>query len=160
MRISEWSSDVCSADLATTRKGPKRTAAGRSRISVRKPADFCWSRHQTMVWFSETAMASAPAVRSDLLHLSWRGSCRKLGMNCHPEPRLGIKEVDDGIWLVTFMQYDLGYIDLEQKPCNPSTTRSARGCHSCLRYSPLPMSPGRTTAALAVPARNSDVSGQ
>jgi transposase InsO family protein len=29
--------------------------------------------------------------------------------------RLGIKEVDDGIWLVTFMQYDLGYIDLEQK---------------------------------------------
>src|SRR3546814_7863945 len=79
-----------------------------------------------MVWFSETAMASAPAVRSDLLHLSWRGSCRKLGMNCHPEPRLGIKEVDDGIWLVTFMQYDLGYIDLEQKPCNPSTTRSAR----------------------------------
>ena len=29
--------------------------------------------------------------------------------------RLGIKEVDDGIWLVTFMHYDLGYIDLEQK---------------------------------------------
>ena len=29
--------------------------------------------------------------------------------------RLGIKEVDDGIWLVSFMSYDLGYIDLEQK---------------------------------------------
>ncbi len=29
--------------------------------------------------------------------------------------RLGIKEVDDGIWLISFMQYDLGYIDLEQK---------------------------------------------
>jgi transposase InsO family protein len=29
--------------------------------------------------------------------------------------KLGIKEVDDGIWLVSFMQYDLGYIDLEQK---------------------------------------------
>src|SRR5262249_19428546 len=28
---------------------------------------------------------------------------------------LGIKEVDDGIWLVSFMEYDLGYIDLEQK---------------------------------------------
>jgi transposase InsO family protein len=28
--------------------------------------------------------------------------------------RLGIKEVDDGIWLVTFIDYDLGYIDLEQ----------------------------------------------
>ena len=29
--------------------------------------------------------------------------------------RLGIKEVDEGIWLVSFMAYDLGYIDLEQK---------------------------------------------
>ena len=29
--------------------------------------------------------------------------------------RLGIKEVDDGIWLVTFIDYDLGYIDLEQR---------------------------------------------
>lgn len=28
---------------------------------------------------------------------------------------LGIKEVEDGIWLVSFMHYDLGYIDLEQK---------------------------------------------
>ncbi len=31
-----------------------------------------------------------------------------------------------------------------RKPCNPSTTRSARGCHPCLRYDLLPMSPGRT----------------
>jgi hypothetical protein len=30
------------------------------------------------------------------------------------------------------------------KPCNPSTTRSARGCHPCLRYVVLPMCPGRT----------------
>jgi transposase InsO family protein len=29
--------------------------------------------------------------------------------------RLGIKEVDEGIWLVSFMHYDLGYIDLEQR---------------------------------------------
>ncbi len=29
--------------------------------------------------------------------------------------KLGIKEVDEGIWIVSFMQYDLGYIDLEQK---------------------------------------------
>jgi transposase InsO family protein len=32
---------------------------------------------------------------------------------------LGIKEVDDGIWLVSFMHYDLGYIDLEQKTLQP-----------------------------------------
>ena len=28
--------------------------------------------------------------------------------------RLGIKEVDDGIWIVSFLHYDLGFIDLEQ----------------------------------------------
>ena len=33
--------------------------------------------------------------------------------------KLGIKEVDDGIWLVSFMHYDLGYIDLEQKTLQP-----------------------------------------
>jgi hypothetical protein len=32
---------------------------------------------------------------------------------------LGIKEVDDGIWLVSFMNYDLGYFDLEQKTLQP-----------------------------------------
>ena len=29
--------------------------------------------------------------------------------------RLGITEVDDGVWLVSFMHYDLGYIDREQR---------------------------------------------
>jgi hypothetical protein len=42
---------------------------------------------------------------------------------------LGLKEVDDGIWLVSFMQYDLGYFDLEQKTLqpldNPFGTRSS-----------------------------------
>ena len=32
---------------------------------------------------------------------------------------VGLKEVDDGIWLVSFMHYDLGYIDLEQKTLQP-----------------------------------------
>ena len=40
---------------------------------------------------------------------------------------LGIKEVDDGIWLVSFIRYDLGYIDLEQRTLqtidNPFGTR-------------------------------------
>jgi hypothetical protein len=33
--------------------------------------------------------------------------------------RLGIKEVDDGIWLVSFAHYYLGYFDLEQKTVQP-----------------------------------------
>jgi len=32
---------------------------------------------------------------------------------------VGLNEVDDGVWLVTFMHYDLGYIDLEQKTLQP-----------------------------------------
>ena len=32
---------------------------------------------------------------------------------------VGIKEVDDGIWLVSFMDYDLGYIDLEERTLQP-----------------------------------------
>ena len=30
-----------------------------------------------------------------------------------------VKEVDDGIWIVSFMHYDLGFIDLEQKTLQP-----------------------------------------
>ncbi|WP_028000517.1 IS481 family transposase [Sinorhizobium arboris] len=41
--------------------------------------------------------------------------------------KLGIREVDEGIWLVSFMHYDLGYIDLEQRTLqtidNPFGTR-------------------------------------
>jgi hypothetical protein len=33
--------------------------------------------------------------------------------------RLGIKEVDEGIWIVSFMSHDLGFIDLEQKILQP-----------------------------------------
>jgi hypothetical protein len=33
--------------------------------------------------------------------------------------KLGIKEVDDSIWLVRFMHYDFGYFDLEQKTLQP-----------------------------------------
>jgi transposase InsO family protein len=33
--------------------------------------------------------------------------------------RVGIKEVDEGIWLVSFMTYDLGYIDLEARTLQP-----------------------------------------
>ena len=35
------------------------------------------------------------------------------------EQTVGIKEVEDGVWLVSFMHYDLGYIDLEQRTLQP-----------------------------------------
>lgn len=33
--------------------------------------------------------------------------------------RVGIRQVDDDVWLVSFMHYDLGYIDLEQRTLQP-----------------------------------------
>jgi len=58
--------------------------------------------------------------------------------------RLGIKEVDERIWLVTFIDYDLGYIDLEQKTLQPLDNPLGQGCHPFHRYVLSPMSPGRT----------------
>jgi len=36
---------------------------------------------------------------------------------------VGVKEVDHGICLVSFMDYDLGYIDLEEKTLQPLENR-------------------------------------
>ena len=56
--------------------------------------------------------------------------------------KLGIKEVDEGIWLVSFMHYDLGYFDLEQKtlqtprqPVRHEVVTYVLGtfCYPCLR---------------------------
>ena len=32
---------------------------------------------------------------------------------------VGVKEVDHGIWLVSFMDYDLGFVDLEERTLQP-----------------------------------------
>ena len=58
--------------------------------------------------------------------------------------RLGIKEVDDGIWIAASCITISASSISNRKPCNPSTTPSAQGCHPCLRYVSLPMSPVRT----------------
>jgi hypothetical protein len=42
---------------------------------------------------------------------------------CRLSPEIAVsraaQEADDGIWLVSFMSYDLGFIDLEQKTLQP-----------------------------------------
>ena len=48
--------------------------------------------------------------------------------------RVGIKEVDEGIWIVSFMHYDLGYIDLEQKTLQPLDNPFGARLSPCLRY--------------------------
>src|SRR6202158_1690380 len=57
---------------------------------------------------------------------------------------IGLKEVEEGIWLVSFMDYDLGYVDLEEKTLQPLDNPFAPKCYPCSRYVLLPMCPGRT----------------
>jgi hypothetical protein len=33
--------------------------------------------------------------------------------------RLGLKEVDEGVWIVSFIRYDRGFVDPEQKTLQP-----------------------------------------
>jgi transposase InsO family protein len=54
--------------------------------------------------------------------------------------RLGINEVDDGTWLVSFMHYDLGYFDLEQRTLQALDNPFGPRLLPMLRYVPLPMS--------------------
>jgi hypothetical protein len=57
--------------------------------------------------------------------------------------RVGIKEIqiDEGIWTVSFTQYDLRHIDLEQKSLQPIDNPFGSGCYLCLRNKLFPMSP-------------------
>ena len=48
--------------------------------------------------------------------------------------RLGIKEVDDGIWLVSFMHYDLGYLGGTKDLATARQPVWSEARHRCLRY--------------------------
>ena len=66
--------------------------------------------------------------------------------SCLAGQAVGVKEVDDGIWLVSFMDYDLGYIDLEEKTLQPLDNP----------FGPkvLPMSQERSVTYVSGPDRN------
>src|SRR5213075_1117666 len=57
---------------------------------------------------------------------------------------VGIKEVSDKIWLVTFMHYDLGFFDHETCRLEPVANPFEPKVSPCLRYKPLPMYPEYT----------------
>ena len=45
--------------------------------------------------------------------------CREFGISRKTSHAVGVKEVDDGTWLVSFINYDRGYIDLEERTLQP-----------------------------------------
>ena len=52
---------------------------------------------------------------------------------------VGVKQVSDRVWLVTFMQYGLGYFDDETCRLEPIDNPAARKCYLCLRNELSPM---------------------
>lgn len=49
---------------------------------------------------------------------------------------VGIKEVQDKIWLVSFMNYDLGILMMRHADWNLWTILLVQKCYPCLRYRP------------------------
>jgi hypothetical protein len=65
----------------------------------------------------DSAGQSLKAVAPDTSRFACAHGFRRFSVRAGQ--KLGIKEVDDGIWLASFMHYDLGYFDLEQKTVQP-----------------------------------------
>jgi hypothetical protein len=97
-------------------------------LAMKRPADVYEPSARTYHGLSEVEY---PFHDRDILVTSCGRICmhrKKINISTvMAGQRLGIKEVDDGIWLVSFMHYDLGYIDLEQRTLqtidNPFGTR-------------------------------------
>jgi hypothetical protein len=53
------------------------------------------------------------------LFLSLKGQLFRKTASIFAGQAVGIKEVHDDIWLVSFMDYDLGYFDLETRALEP-----------------------------------------
>ncbi len=88
-------------------------------LAMKCPPKSMWAQHAAMTvcptsptHFTTATSSSPPAVDLPAPQEDQR-------LTVLAGQRLGIKEVDDGIWLVSFMHYDLGYIDLEQKTLQP-----------------------------------------
>jgi putative transposase len=50
--------------------------------------------------------------------------------------RVGVKQVSEHVWLVTFMEYDLGYFDDETCRFGPIDNPFGRNCYPCPRNGP------------------------
>jgi hypothetical protein len=85
-------------------------------------------------------------------HHDWTAVITTCGRICYQRRRVnvsqvfagqkvGVKQTDDHIWLVTFMDYDLGTSTTRRAVSNRSIIRSVQDCYRCLRNRVSPMSP-------------------
>jgi putative transposase len=80
---------------------------------------------------------------------------------------VGVKEINDGIWLVSFMDYDLGYFDLDssnfeplENPFGPKVIPMLQGSQDVSKPSPISVTQQTSkNADIPVLAKNNDLSG-
>ena len=89
-------------------------------LDMKCPAEFCTTSARPYDGLPELTY---PFHDRELLVTAWGRLClhrKRINISIVlAGQKLGVKEVDDGIWLVSFMHYDLGYFDLEQKTLQP-----------------------------------------
>jgi len=66
---------------------------------------------------------------------------------------VGVKEVETGIWLVSFMSYDLGYVDLEERTLQP--VENPFGPHSAAADQAHPPKTGQPSQPLSTKIKSS-----
>src|SRR3546814_11067424 len=80
MRISDWSSDVCSSDLILSTAGQAETAlALQAQVPHRTAGTFAHAAMHTPVEVSDRAVAYADAIEADCLVAIGGGSTTGLG---------------------------------------------------------------------------------
>jgi hypothetical protein len=126
-----------------------------SPITTRSQFDQCSSElHQTAGWtFTDFAEASTVPSPNSAQSARGRDCCSRLTANLIADGSTELGGRFPHVRETSAVSVLRGECQLlastwSRKPCNPSTTRSARGCHPCLRYHLLPMSPGWTVADL------------
>jgi hypothetical protein len=68
----------------------------------------------TVCWFSSLILTNHPSEVSETR--DWSGA---LLSSCAAGQQVGIKEMEDGIWVVSFLDFDLGYFDDKSKKVEP-----------------------------------------
>ena len=97
-------------------------------LSMKVPAEVYQTSAAPMKDCPRSATPSTTAMPSSPIAAVCASIARKINISTvMAGQKLGPKDVDDGIWLVSFLRYDLGYIDLEQRTLqtidNPFGTR-------------------------------------
>src|SRR3546814_8689236 len=96
MRISDWSSDVCSSDLFDWHLPHSRDNTSVSAIAAQGPAQQIFARHDIVpTYVVDYPVATTPAAVAVLKSFFDQGACR-IGTHLHPWVNPPFQEVEIG----------------------------------------------------------------